>query len=187
MFATLSGDAARHGGAERLPSSLWVRHSGHRLESRLGHRRRISRQRINQRTNLFFCGPRRSTAVVTAFGLPDAFFDIAATYQQADVMLDALDRAGFDVVKPHGLLSSCRWSRRRAGAFTNDVPFARGLDGRVACIPPSFSTKTRQTRRDWALCRCKRRTLTLPRRDCPSGKLKYHSHKGHDLTLRPQA
>jgi N-succinyldiaminopimelate aminotransferase len=82
-------------------------------------------------------------AAVTALGLPAAFFDnLQATYQaKRDVMLRALDNAGFRVFKPKGsYFIMADWREMAPARVENDIQFAEWLIEKVgvACIPPSF-------------------------------------------------
>jgi N-succinyldiaminopimelate aminotransferase len=82
-------------------------------------------------------------AAATALGLPLSFFEnLRATYQaKRDFMLDALQRAGFNALKPQGsYFVMCDWRAVAPARITDDVQFAQWLTTEigVACIPPSI-------------------------------------------------
>jgi N-succinyldiaminopimelate aminotransferase len=82
-------------------------------------------------------------AAATALGLPLSFFEnLRATYQaKRDFMLGALQRAGFNALKPQGsYFIMCDWRGVAPARITDDVQFARWLTTEVgvACIPPSI-------------------------------------------------
>ena len=82
-------------------------------------------------------------AAVAALGLPMSFFEnLRAMYQaKRDCMLDALQSAGFNALKPLGsYFVMCDWRRVAPARVKDDVQFAHWLTKEigVACIPPSI-------------------------------------------------
>ena len=82
-------------------------------------------------------------AAATALALPLSFFDnLRGMYQaKRDFMLDILQRAGFNALKPQGsYFIMCDWRGVAPARVTDDVQFAHWLTKEigVACIPPSI-------------------------------------------------
>ena len=82
-------------------------------------------------------------AAATALGLPFSFFEnLQATFQaKRDLMLDALQNAGFKVLKPQGsYFIMADWRDVAPSGVKDDRQFANWLTQEigVACIPPSI-------------------------------------------------
>jgi N-succinyldiaminopimelate aminotransferase len=82
-------------------------------------------------------------AAATALGLPFSFFEnLQATFQaKRDLMLDALQNAGFKVLKPQGsYFIMADWRDVAPSGVEDDRQFANWLTQEigVACIPPSI-------------------------------------------------
>ncbi len=82
-------------------------------------------------------------AAATALGLPRSFFEnLRAMYQaKRNFMLESLQRAGFNALKPQGsYFIICDWRGIAPSSVTDDIQFARWLTKEigVACIPPSI-------------------------------------------------
>ncbi len=81
-------------------------------------------------------------AAASALKLPNTYFEeLQATYQaKRDIMLDALNKAGFTVLRPQGsYFIMVDWRGVAPARVQDDIAFARWLitEVGVACIPPS--------------------------------------------------